>query len=35
MHTWRVILTDNENTVDVEDVEDDFTLIIDTETTEG
>ena len=35
MHTWVAIITENEENVEVGDVEDDFTLIIDTETTEG
>ena len=35
MHTWGAIITENEENVEVGDVEDDFTLIIDTETTEG
>ena len=35
MHTWAVVISDDQDTVEVEDLEDDFTLIIDTETTEG
>ena len=35
MHTWVKIITDYDENVEVEDIEDEFTLIVDTESSKG
>ena len=32
MHTWATIIKDHDENVELEELEDDFTLIVDTET---
>ena len=32
MHTWATIIKDHDDNVELEELEDDFTLIVDTET---
>ena len=32
MHTWSTIIKDHDENVELEELEDDFTLIVDTET---
>ena len=35
MHTWVKIITDYDENVEVEDIEDEFTFIVDTESSKG